>query len=246
MRSRILIVGVAIGIFLLAQINFELAVLLLVLAVLWWWWNNHNDDRYDDYLEEDIAERTARTAGRKATDAANAAEAVVQVTEDRMAATEAVVVKTADIADEAPSEADTVEDMPQDTTTQIIEENAGDNTMPDDTTEAEDLTSEAGDTSHAPPLEDAAQAIADEPDDLLRIEGIGPYYRDLLLGVGINTYAKLAAMSAGEIEQAIIKAGGRRSASISTWAEQAALAAQNDWDALNALQDELKGGRRDN
>ena len=30
----------------------------------------------------------------------------------------------------------------------------------------------------------------------------------------------------------------------STWPEQASLAAAGEWDALQALQDELKGGRR--
>ena len=83
-----------------------------------------------------------------------------------------------------------------------------------------------------------------EADDLTRIEGIGPKYRDALMSVGITTYAQLAEMSLDEIKAAIKKAGMRNTASMSTWAEQAKLAAAGAWDELEKLQDELSGGRR--
>ncbi|RMG84154.1 MAG: hypothetical protein D6712_11745 [Chloroflexi bacterium] len=87
-------------------------------------------------------------------------------------------------------------------------------------------------------------APSGEPDDLTRIEGIGPKYRDALVSEGITTYAQLAEMSLDDIKAIIKKAGMRNTASMSTWAEQAKLAAAGDWDGLAKLQDELSGGRR--
>jgi len=84
----------------------------------------------------------------------------------------------------------------------------------------------------------------DEPDDLERIEGIGEKYKDALIAAGISTFAELAAASIEDLEKAATDADMRRSSSMETWAEQAALAAANDWDGLDALQQELDGGRR--
>ncbi len=81
-------------------------------------------------------------------------------------------------------------------------------------------------------------------DDLERIEGIGPKYKDVLIAEGIDTFDKLATLSLGEIEQAAKNQGMRRRASMKTWAEQAALAAKGDWNKLDALQEELFAGRR--
>lgn len=87
--------------------------------------------------------------------------------------------------------------------------------------------------------------VSDEPDDLTRVEGIGPKYAELLAAGGIDTFAKLAALSNEEVETVIKEQGGRRSGSMGTWIDQAKLAAAGDWDALDKLQEELTGGRRD-
>ncbi len=81
-------------------------------------------------------------------------------------------------------------------------------------------------------------------DDLERIEGIGPKYRDALKAAGITTFEGLASASIDELEAAVKDAGLARAASLDTWAEQAKLAARNDWEALNALQATLTRGRR--
>ena len=94
-----------------------------------------------------------------------------------------------------------------------------------------------------PEPEPVAEASG-EPDDLTRVEGIGPKYAEILTGAGINTFAQIAAMSEDEIVNLIKSNGGRKSASMATWAEQAKLAAAGDWDGLAKLQDELSGGRR--
>jgi predicted flap endonuclease-1-like 5' DNA nuclease len=80
------------------------------------------------------------------------------------------------------------------------------------------------------------------PDDLKRIEGIGPKTASALQAADITTYAQLAATD-GEWLRAILKEAGVR-ANPTTWPEQAELAASGRWDALKALQAELKGGVR--
>jgi predicted flap endonuclease-1-like 5' DNA nuclease len=83
-------------------------------------------------------------------------------------------------------------------------------------------------------------------DDLKRIEGIGPKFSSILQEAGILTYAQLAAASADELES-ILKAKDPRLLRLAdpvAWREQAALAATGEWEALEALQGKLKGGRR--
>ncbi|HET89395.1 MAG TPA: DUF4332 domain-containing protein [Chloroflexi bacterium] len=81
------------------------------------------------------------------------------------------------------------------------------------------------------------------PDDLKRIEGIGPKISDLLQGNGIATFAHLAETDVARLKQ-IVRGAGIRAADPTTWPEQAALAAAAKWEELGALQDQLKGGRR--
>lgn len=83
-----------------------------------------------------------------------------------------------------------------------------------------------------------------EPDDLTKIEGIGPKYSATLIAAGINTFAKIAASNEEALTKVISDAGMRRPASIVSWVEQATLAAKGDWDGLATLQDSLTGGRK--
>jgi predicted flap endonuclease-1-like 5' DNA nuclease len=83
-----------------------------------------------------------------------------------------------------------------------------------------------------------------KPDNLKRIEGIGPKISGLLQAAGIMTFAQLADTGVERLEQIVEDAGIGKIANPSTWPEQAALAAAGKWDELEVLQDELKGGRR--
>ena len=83
----------------------------------------------------------------------------------------------------------------------------------------------------------------EKPDDLTKIEGIGPKINILLNEAGIATYSQLASADSGMLEEIITKAG-LHMVNVSTWQEQAALAADGKWDELATLQEELKGGRR--
>jgi predicted flap endonuclease-1-like 5' DNA nuclease len=77
----------------------------------------------------------------------------------------------------------------------------------------------AGVEAVAPPR--AAEALA--PDDLQRIEGIGPKISGLLQAAGITTFAQLTASDVGRLEQ-IVREAGITIADPTTWPEQARLA----------------------
>lgn len=86
--------------------------------------------------------------------------------------------------------------------------------------------------------EETAKQIV--PDDLTRIEGIGPKIAAVLNEAGVHTFGQLAALNVEQIKG--ILAGKVRLARPDTWPEQAALAARGDWEGLTALQATLKGG----
>jgi len=83
-----------------------------------------------------------------------------------------------------------------------------------------------------------------EPDDLKTIEGIGPKISSLLQEAGITTFSHLASTDVKRLKQILADAGLTALADPTSWPEQAGLAATGQWDALEALQGELKGGRR--
>jgi predicted flap endonuclease-1-like 5' DNA nuclease len=93
-----------------------------------------------------------------------------------------------------------------------------------------------------PPVAEEETAPA-EPDDLKRIEGIGPQMERALVAEGIDTFAKLAEKTLDELREAISNQGVRFAPSAESWAEQASYAAKGDWDGLAALQDKLISGR---
>ena len=88
-----------------------------------------------------------------------------------------------------------------------------------------------------------AEATPPQPDDLQRIEGIGPKISAVLQTAGIITFAQLAAADVSRLQQ-ILENKHWTFADPTTWPEQARLAAAGDWQALDVLQGELKGGRR--
>jgi predicted flap endonuclease-1-like 5' DNA nuclease len=83
------------------------------------------------------------------------------------------------------------------------------------------------------------------PDDLTKIEGIGPKIKRTLQDAGIQTYHQLAASEPAVLKQILLDANIRIGYP-DTWPEQAALAAKADWTGLKEFQSELQGGRRKN
>jgi predicted flap endonuclease-1-like 5' DNA nuclease len=82
------------------------------------------------------------------------------------------------------------------------------------------------------------------PDDLKKIEGIGPKIEQILNDGGIRTFKQLAASNADHIKELLLNAGPRfRMHDPNTWMQQAELADKGDWATLDTLQKALKGGR---
>lgn len=96
------------------------------------------------------------------------------------------------------------------------------------------------DDEHTAVSESAAPA---KPDDLKKIEGIGPKISSILNDAGIATFAQLAATSVATLNKIVREDAGITIAFPDSWPEQAALAAAGKWDELQHLQDNLKGGR---
>lgn len=85
---------------------------------------------------------------------------------------------------------------------------------------------------------------ADKGDDLTKIEGIGPKIAGLMVGAGIDSFAKLATADLDQLKAILEEAGSRyKMHDPTTWPQQADLAANGKWDELKVLQDELNGGR---
>lgn len=82
-----------------------------------------------------------------------------------------------------------------------------------------------------------------EPQDLTRIEGIGPKIERALNEAGIMTYLEVAKTSPERLKEILEAAHLKAPVDTSTWPRQAELAAQGDWEGLKALQDSLTGGR---
>ena len=110
----------------------------------------------------------------------------------------------------------------------------------------EEAEEEADEIEPEAELEAKAPEPPVEPDDLKRIEGIGPKLSSVLQEAGIVTFAQLASATAEEIEQILEAADPRllRLAQPASWTEQAALAAAGEWEALEALKGTLKRGRK--
>ncbi|MBI5914628.1 MAG: DUF4332 domain-containing protein [Bacteroidetes bacterium] len=95
-----------------------------------------------------------------------------------------------------------------------------------------------------PPKPKVAKPQPVQPDNLKRVEGIGPKIAEVLKAAGVVSFAKLASMTPEEIKDILNAAGDRFSfQDPATWPEQADLAAQGEWDKLKKWQDELKGGK---
>ena len=79
--------------------------------------------------------------------------------------------------------------------------------------------------------------------DLTVIEGIGPKINELFNNAGVKTFAQLSKQSIPQMRKVLDDGGSRfRIANPGTWGQQAALAAENKWDELKKLQDNLSGG----
>jgi len=98
--------------------------------------------------------------------------------------------------------------------------------------------------SAAPSKAPAPAATTGKGDDLKIIEGIGPKIAGIMNEAGISTFAQMAKKTGSELRKLLDDGGIGAIADPTTWPEQAALAAEGKMEALKALQDKLKGGRK--
>jgi large subunit ribosomal protein L27 len=90
----------------------------------------------------------------------------------------------------------------------------------------------------------APVAASGKPDDLKKVEGIGPKIEQLLHDKGILTFNDLAAASVDAVRAILAEAGPRYTIhDPGTWGKQAEMAAAGKWDELKAWQKELDGGK---
>lgn len=83
------------------------------------------------------------------------------------------------------------------------------------------------------------------PDDLKKIEGIGPKLERIMNGGGVWTFEQMADAKAEQLLMIIREEWPENKVhDPTTWPEQAALARDAKWDELAILQDNLKGGKR--
>ncbi len=80
-------------------------------------------------------------------------------------------------------------------------------------------------------------------DDLTVIEGIGPKVASVLKDAGITNFDSLSNADPAEVKN-VLNEAGLQMMNPDGWIEQAEFAAKEDWDGLQKLQGELKGGRR--
>ena len=81
------------------------------------------------------------------------------------------------------------------------------------------------------------------PDDLIKIEGIGPKVNGVLQAAGIRTFAQLAAADIGKLKE-VLEAAGYNYMDPASWPEQARLAAEGKWEEFEKLTASLKGGKK--
>ena len=95
--------------------------------------------------------------------------------------------------------------------------------------------------------EKVEEVVAEEdakPDDLKKIEGVGPKISELLAAGGYETFQKLSEADPEKLKALLLEAGSRyKMHDPTTWPQQAGLAAAGEWDQLKELQDRLDGGK---
>ena len=96
------------------------------------------------------------------------------------------------------------------------------------------------------PVEVEAPKVESTPDDLTKIEGVGPKAAEALVAAGIASFTDLATAKADAVKKILTEASPRLAhLDPGSWGKQAQMAADGKWDELTAWQDNAKGGIED-
>src|SRR6056297_342717 len=105
---------------------------------------------------------------------------------------------------------------------------------------------EAAPTKEEKPTEEEKPAKKEakaKPDDLTKIEGVGPKAAEALIASGVKTYAELADADAEKVKEILTEASSTLAhLDPTSWPKQAKMAADGKWDELKEWQDNVKGG----
>ncbi len=83
-----------------------------------------------------------------------------------------------------------------------------------------------------------------KPDNLKKIEGIGPKIEELLHNAGVLTYAQLAKAKPAKLTLILTEAGSRFAFhDPASWPKQSKMAADGEWEMLKEFQEYLDGGK---
>lgn len=157
-----------------------------------------------------------------------------------MSAQSAVATPAAETPAEPDEEVETTDD---DSANEVTSVQVGALTdAPPTTPQEQEAVEEVIEVEADPDPEDEV-VVSSEPDDLTRLEGIGPKMSAALIEHGVTTFQKLSEQSLDQIQVMLEDAGLRFAPSAESWAEQASYAAKGDWDGLDELQDRLVAGR---
>lgn len=208
-----------------------LILLILALVILWWLLGpgaKRRRRRMADLPKPAQASpaQAPKPAAPAGLPVSQAAPPPVETTPVVAQATESVAEPAAEIEQPAPEEAlPTIPEAEEEKIVEAVDVAEADIPLADEEAEANEV---------AAPV---------EPDNLRKIEGIGPKVAGILIANGIPTFAQLAETPVEQLME-ILEAEGLKFMKPDTWPEQAAFAAKGDWGGLAALQDQLKGGRR--
>ncbi|MEL7020346.1 MAG: helix-hairpin-helix domain-containing protein, partial [Bacteroidota bacterium] len=189
-------------------------------------------------VDEAKLEKAAEALGAKA------AEAAMDMTEETNTVMEALEDVLEDVVDTAKAVAEVVKEKVEGAVEEIQEQM----TQPQQAAATEtDATADKVTTTTATPETAVATAVntatTTAPDDLTKVEGIGPKIAEALNGAGIRTYAALASQTPTQIKTIITTANSAfNNRNPQTWPKQAAMAANGQWDELKKWQDVLDGG----
>ena len=162
--------------------------------------------------------------------------AEAQANEDKKEEPTPEVKEEAPAVEEVKAETPVVEEVKVEESVEVVEEVK-------EEPEVEEVAAAAPEPDPVP--EPAPAAETAKPDDLKKIEGIGPKISELLHNNGVTTFQELAEAPVDKLKGILEEAGSRyRVHDPSTWPEQSALAAAGKWDELKELQDRLDGGRK--
>jgi predicted flap endonuclease-1-like 5' DNA nuclease len=178
------------------------------------------------------AEELARLRRREAAAEASAAAAVKAA---KVSAANAAATKAAEPAPEPAAQAET----------EPVAQPATDSAPAVQTFAAVSATPEVSGTGGPGAPENAPEPAAEpvEPDDLTKIEGIGPKMAAALHGAGLSTFAHVAAATEEALTAAIAAAGMKFAPSLPTWARQSEFLVNGDHEGFAAYTESLVAGR---